>query len=601
MTDLATGPVPPADEPDMAEAPRIGTSTQRSRWTVDIPGLRHGDLRAVKWQLYLSLTSLAIGVLMGLLQASDRGDVVLEEVFNGPVDLYDAVGLQSYYQGLTVHGVTLALAFTFTFANAFMSLCTMKGLGRPLASRALRDASLALAASGVLLAAVTMLANKATVLFTFYTPLQATSFFYIGAVLLVLSTWATLANQLLTLRAWRAEHLRDRIPLLAFTSIVTEMMWGLASLGIAIEVLVFILPWTLGITDSIDPQFTRILFWFSGHPIVYFWLLPVYVSWYLFLPKMAGGKLYSDGLVRIVFISFLVLLPVGVHHQFTDPGIPFTSKTIQWLLTFCIFFPSMVTFFSVIGSLELGGRANGGKGWLGWIKKLPWGDPAVAGQLLAGIGFILGGISGLVNASYTVNLTVHNTAFIVGHFHLTVGTAVALSIMAICYWLVPYLTGKELRGRRLAVAQSWVWIVGVFLFSRGQMQGGIEGMPRRTNISQAPYAERFNPPLDSVSNIMASWDVSNFLTALGGTIMFVSAVMFFVVILRTVFNSRQVARPQVMPIIDEPIHGAKQSRAILDRIYVWGGVATVLTVIIYGEVMFHYLPLELIPGGFQVW
>ena len=48
------------------------------------------------------------------------------------------------------------------------------------------------------------------------------------------------------------------------------------ALGIALEILVFILPWLWGWTDTIDPQFTRILFWFTGHPIVYFWLLPIY-------------------------------------------------------------------------------------------------------------------------------------------------------------------------------------------------------------------------------------------------------------------------------------------------------------------------------------
>ncbi len=584
-------------------APIIGTPTQRGRWSIDIPNVRQADLRAVKWQLYLSLTGLALGLLMGALQASDRGDFVLEEVFNRPINLYDAVGLQSYYQGLTLHGVTLALVFTFTFSNAFMSLTTMKSLRRPLVSPVLRDVSLYLAWIGVALAAWAILANKASVLFTFYAPLQATPAFYIGAVFLVVSTWATLANQLLTLRAWRRDgHEADRIPLLAFTSIVTELMWFLASIGIAIEVLVFVLPWSLGITDSIDPQFTRILFWFTGHPIVYFWLLPIYVSWYLFLPEQAGkGRVASDALVRIVFIAFLLLLPVGIHHQFTDPGVPFSSKTISWLLTFCIFFPSVVTFFSVIASLENAGRNRGGKGWFGWIVKLPWGDPAVSGQLLAGIGFILGGVSGLINASYTVNLTVHNTAFIVGHFHLTVGTAVALSIMAICYWLVPYLTGKKLWGRRLAVAQTWLWIVGVFIFSRGQMQGGIEGMPRRTNISQATYLGRFTPPLDSLGNIMKSWDVADALTAFGGSIMFISGVCFFVVVIGTIHSKRQVADVQRMPVADEPFHPASETWPILDRLGLWAGAAAILTFVIYGEIFFHYLPLELIPGGYQLW
>ncbi|MDH3706396.1 MAG: cbb3-type cytochrome c oxidase subunit I [Acidimicrobiia bacterium] len=584
------------DAPEPVPEPRIGTPTERTSWRVDIPGIRQADIRAVKWQLYLSLTGLALGVLMGALQASNRGDFILEEWFGRSIDLYDAVGLQSYYQGLTLHGVTLALVFTFTFANAFLSLTTMKGFGRPLVSAAARDASVTLAWIGVAMAGIAILANEATVLFTFYPPLQATSIFYVGAVLLVISTWLVLLNMLLTLRAWRADHPGERIPLLSYVSIMSYIMWFLASLGIAIEILVFVLPWLWGWTDTIDPQFTRILFWFTGHPIVYFWLLPIYVSWYMFLPKQVGGKLYSDGLTRMVFLAFLLLLPVGVHHQFTDPGIPFSSKTIQWVLTFAIFYPSVITLFSVVASLEAGGRARGGKGWLGWIWKLPWGDPAVSGQLLAGLGFMLGGISGLVNASYTINLTVHNTAFIVGHFHLTVGTAVALSIMAICYWLVPYLTGKALWGRQLAVAQGWLWILGVMFFSRGQMQGGIEGMPRRTNIAEAPYAEQF-----SDGNALESWRWADGLAAFGGTIMFISAVCFFVVILGTIFNRTQVSTVQRMPVVERPVHGVRDTWAILDQVWVWTLIAGLLSALVYGEVIFHYLPINDVSSGFRLW
>ena len=98
-------------------------------------------------------------------------------------------------------------------------------------------------------------------------------------------------------------------------------MWFIASLGVAVEVLVFLIPWSLGLVDGTDPLLNRTLFWFTGHPIVYFWLLPAYVSWYMSVPKQVGGRLYSDAVVRGVFILFLLLsTPVGLHHQFTDPG-----------------------------------------------------------------------------------------------------------------------------------------------------------------------------------------------------------------------------------------------------------------------------------------
>ncbi len=578
MTILEQPPEPSTTDVDSTGA-RPVVVEHPPTWRIDIAGVTKADLTPVRWQLWLAFVGFALGALMGLLQAIDRVDI----------DLYDEVGLASYYQGLTLHGVGLALIFTFCFANAFVSLLAMRAYGRPL-PRVLSQAAAFTAWTGVVLAATAILMNKATVLFTFYTPLQAAPAFYVGAVLLVISTWLVLAALVGIHRSWRAEHPLDRIPLLGYVSLATYLMWFLASLGIAIEVLGWVLPFSLGWRDTIDPQFTRILFWFTGHPIVYFWLLPIYISWYLSLPKLVGGKVYSDGLVRMVFLSFLILLPVGVHHQFTDPGIPFTSKSISWILTFFIFYPSTVTAFSVFASLEMGGRANGGRGLVGWIRKLPWGNPAVAGQLLAGIGFMLGGASGFINASYTINNEVHNTAFIPGHFHLTVGTGVALSIMAISYWLVPYLTGRELWGRRVALVQVWTWLIGVLTFSRGQMWGGIEGMPRRTYISAAPYVDAQG----------SSWAWSNALTAIGGSLMFISTVLFFVVIIATVNNRRAVRGVQEIPIA-ELVHGPKRSWAIVDDLKIWAAVAMILTFVVYGEVIAHYWPLNEVARAIRPW
>lgn len=556
--------------------PVAQTPARALRWEIDIDGVTEADLRPLKWQIYLAITGFALGAVMGLLQALERLDV----------NLYDEVGLASYYQGLTLHGVGMALIFTFTFANGFLSLLTMRSYGRPLPSRELSNLSMWAAWIGVVLAGGAILANKATVLFTFYAPLQATPVFYVGAVLLVISTWLVLANMVLAYNQYRREHPQRRVPLIAYVSLVSYVMWFIASLGIAIEVLAFLLPWSLGWTDTVDPQFTRTLFWFTGHPIVYFWLMPIYVSWYLLLPRQVGGKSYSDGLVRVVFLAFLVLIPVGVHHQFTDPGIPFSSKTISWVLTFAIFYPSAVTAFSVFTSLEGGGRSRGGRGYLGWIWRLPWGNPAVAGQLLAGLAFMLGGASGLINASYTVNTVVHNTAFIPGHFHLTVGTGVALSVMAICYWLIPYLTGRELWGPRMALTQVWLWFVGVLIFSRGQMHGGMHGMPRRTEISSATYLEG-----------QTGWDVANWMTGIGGTLMFVSSALFVVVMVATVNHSRVVTTRQEVPV-SEFIHGPRKSWGFLDNVGRWAAVAVVASVIVYGEVIWHYWPLESVSRGF---
>ncbi len=142
---------------------------------------------------------------------------------------------------------------------------------------------------------------------------------------------------------WRAAHPDERTPLAAFMSLVTMAMWTLASIGLAAEMLFMLIPWSLGFVAGTDPLLARTLFWLTGHPIVYFWLLPAYVSWYTLVPRQAGGKLFSDPMARGSFLLFLILsAPVGLHHQVTDPGIHEGWKLFQAFLTFAVFFPSLL-------------------------------------------------------------------------------------------------------------------------------------------------------------------------------------------------------------------------------------------------------------------
>lgn len=545
------------------------------------------QLWPIKLEFVLALIALAIGGLVGLLQATERvGWISSTGSGTGVLD-YSQIGLRNYYQGLTLHGVLLVLVFTSTFANGFLSLTTMRGFERRMASTFLLQLAVACAALGILLAAYAMLTNQASVLFTFYAPMQAHVTFYLGATLLVVSTWLISLNQLLTLRSWRRDHPDEPIPLLSFASIVTYLMWDLASIGLAIEVVVILLPWSAGLFAAVDPELTRTLFWSTGHAIVYFWLLPAYVSWYLMVPKQAGGKPYSDSLTRVVFILFLLFsVPTALHHQFTDPGIPVWAKTIHYFTTMVIFFPSLITAFTVMASLEAAGRARGGKGLLGWIPALPWGDPSVVAQLLAMLCFTLGGVTGLINASYSMNQVVHNTAFVPGHFHLTVGAAVTLTIMGIAYWLVPYFTGHQLWGRKVALAQAWLWTIGVLIFARGQMSGGIDGMPRRSAIGEAPYTQLLN------------WGLSNQLTALGGMVMGISGLLFFVVTIITLRGGKPVT-------VDVPVSaatiGAGALTPQLDRLGRWFGLAALLAALAYVPVFIALRPWNRLSVGQVVW
>lgn len=534
---------------------------------------------AIRWFVYIGFGAMGIAVIHGFAQALNYAGINILTWFPG---------LQSYYQGLTIHGVFNALILTFAFTNGFLALTTARGLGRPLHGPLLQ-ASLWTLILGVLLSGWAMFSGRASVLFTFYPPLQAHPAYYLGLALLVVSTWLLSINLFWMLARWRKENPGERIPLLAFISVATYAMWDLASLGIAVEVVGLLLPWSLGWLDGADPLLSRTLFWFSGHAIVYFWLLPAYVSWYAFVPRHAGGKIFSDPLTRVVFLLFLALsIPTGFHHQYADPGIPEAMKFTHAILTFGVFYPSLITAFSVIAALEMGGRARGGRGLMGWFFKLPWGNPSLAAQVLAMLVFVLGGITGLINASFNVNQVVHNTAWIPGHFHMTVGTAVALSFMGIAYWLVPWLSSRELRGRRIAVAQSWIYFVGVLVFARGMISGGLEGMPRRTFMVAATYSK-------------PSWELAGVLTAIGGTLMFISVVLFVGVMLATILTGRR-RDPGDIPFSESLVGPAASGwERHFDRFGIWVAVTILLIVIAYAPFLVSYLPPKLWSSGFSIY
>jgi len=533
----------------------------------------------IRWLIYVGFAALFLGFTNGLGQALAYTGIDVLQYFPG---------MRTYYQGLTAHGVLNAIVLTFAFGNGFLALTTARALGRPV-NTGLLGATLATVVLGTLLAGYGIATGQASVLFTFYPPLQAHWSFYLGLALLVISTWLTLVNLLVTLKGWRRENPSARIPLMAFVSVTTYVMWGIASVGIAVEVVALLLPWSLGLIQGSDPLLSRTLFWFSGHAIVYFWLLPVYVSWYLMIPKQAGGTLFSDSITRVVFLMFLVLsIPIGFHHQYTDPGIGQGMKAFHAVLTFGVFFPSLVTAFSVMWALEVAGRRRGATGLLDWFWKLDWSNPALAVQLLAMLTFLLGGITGLINASYTMNQIVHNTTWVPGHFHMTVGSAVTMSFMGIAYWLIPYLKGRELWGRKLALAQGWIYFVGVLIFARGMISAGLDGMPRRTNMMEATFSK-------------PSWELAGTLTAVGGTLMWIGGMLFFVVLAGTIFLGRKGEGPKDVPFTETHQGPATTGfLAGLDRFRGWVTVTIILIVIAYAPFFIARLPPNLTSPGLKI-
>ncbi len=537
------------------------------------------------WHIGIAFAALAIGLLIGPFQVWEHTGI--KELNFYPI--LRSVGIQTYYQGLTLHGVLNALVFTTFFITGFLTYATTHSLKFTLTYPRLSWTALIVMVVGLLMAAVPLLINEATVLFTFYPPLKANPFFYIGLTLVVVGSWVVGWSLFITYVNWRKANPGVQTPLIALGSLITMALWQLCTLGVAVEMLTMLIPWSLGLIPGLDPQLARTFFWFTGHPLVYFWLLPAYVSWYGMVPKQAGGKLFSDQLARLAFWLFLLLsTPLGFHHQYVDPGIPAIWKFIHAALTFGVFFPSVLTAFNVIASLEIVERARGGTGLFGWILKLPWNDPSFTAQTLAMIIFAFGGISGLTNASYNLNLVTHNTVWVPGHFHMTVGTAVALTFMALTYWMLPALSGKKLFQPKLALAQGWTWFIGIALMSNGLHILGLRyEIPRRTLIGSLPY---FNP----------EWSPFLIESAIGGTVLLISSILFFVVVLGTVFSKERVSAPVEMPVAEAYEPGPVAP--VLDAWRPWLAGAVVLVVLGYGPMLVDLIAnSQWTSPGFRLW
>jgi cytochrome c oxidase subunit 1 len=534
------------------------------------------DARLALAHLWVAVAAFGVAAMMGVMQGQSRANTALP--FRSP---------KLFYLSVTAHGVLMALVFTTFFIMGLGYVLARTSLDRPLAAPRLAWVSFWVATLGTVLAAGTILAGKATVLYTFYPPLQAHPLFYIGATLLVVGSWGWGLVMLLSYRGWRREHPQAPVPLAMHGILATVIVWYLATVGVAAEMLLLI-PWSLGLVDTVDPVLARTLFWWFGHPLVYFWLLPAYVLWYTVLPSQAGGKLFSDGLGRVVFVLFILLsTPVGLHHQFLDPGIAAGWKLAHTFATYAILFPSLVTAFTIVASLEVAGRMRGGTGLFGWIRRLPWGEPFFAAVALAILTFAIGGFGGMVNAAYGMNAMIHNTAWVQGHFHLTVGTAAALTFMGAAYWLWPRLTGKPLRLVPLAQVQPYLWFVGMMVFSTVNHITGLMGMPRR--VYDASYGG--HPATQA-------WQEWTGLSALGGAILFVSAMSFVLVLVATALgHGRETEATFAYAEAIEPA----TTRTIWDRFVLWTAVAVVLVLLAYAVPIWDLLHLTRFGSpGFRV-
>ena len=379
--------------------------------------------------------------------------------------------------------------------------------------------------------------------------------------------WVALVS--INLRAWKKAHPGASVPLAMFGNLAGAYLWAWTSLGAASEIVLLILPAAFGFTDTINAGLARVLFSWTLHAIVYFWLMPAYIVFYTLVPRAIGGRLYSDTMGRVSFALFLVFsMPIGIHHLFADPQVGAGFKFVHAAMTALVAVPTLLTVFTIVASVEIAGRLRGGTGLFGWVRALPWERPMMLAVTFSFVMLGFGGAGGIINMSYQLNETVHNTQWVTGHFHLIFAGAIVIMYFMAAYELWPVLTGCAPLPVRWVKAQLWLWFVGMMVLTLPWHWVGLLGMPRR--MSHYDYS---HPDI-------APQAVSVVASTLGGALLVVSA--FLLVGILALAHHRKADRPVPEFGFSHAVHAGASTPIALNGFRLWVAMMIGLTVVNYG-------------------
>jgi cytochrome c oxidase subunit I len=480
---------------------------------------------------------------------------------------------EHYYRSVTAHGTTMGYVFPTLVAMAFGYAVTELSLERPLIGIRWAWAGWILVVLGTVTALTPVSMGLSSVLYTFYPPLIGSPFYYLGVVLVVVGSWIWVGLMVVNVHAWKRANPNAPVPLPMYASVAGSLLWGWTAVGAALELVFQLLPASLGLTHTIDAGLARVFFSWTLHAIVYFWLIPAYVAYYTIVPRAIGGRLFSDSMARLAFALFLVVsMPIGIHHLFSDPQVGAGFKFVHSVFTALVAIPTFLTVFTITASVEIAARLRGGKGALAWLKALPWRNPMMLAVAFSFVMLGFGGAGGLINMSYQLDQTIHNTQWVTGHFHLIFAGAIVIMYFAIAYDLWPHLTGRAFADMRLIRIQLWTWFIGMIVLTFPWHWVGILGMPRR----MAFY--------DYSSPALSPQALSVVASVIGGAILVVSGALFITVLVRGHLAVR-VEPPDYR--FSVAVHPPRTVPAALNGYALWVGLMLTLTAINYGFPIFH--------------
>ncbi len=388
------------------------------------------------------------------------------------------MGPQTYNALFTVHGVIMIFLFILPgFQGVFGNLLMPIQIGaRDVAFPRLNLLSwwIYITGAATIITSLFTGSGPPDTGWTFYVPFSArtgtnVTLAVFGVFLIGMSAILTGLNFVTTIHRLRAEGMTwGRIPLFVWSVYATAWVQVLATPILGITLLLIIAERVLGagLFDpgrGGDPLMYQHLFWIYSHPAVYIMILPAMGVISEIIPVFSRKPIFGYGMIAM---SSLAIAAAGSlvwgHHMFTS-GMSDLAVLVFSFLTFVVAIPSAIKVFN-------------------WVSTLYKGSISLEAPMLFALGFILlfsiGGLTGLILGSAATDIHVHDTQFVVGHFHYVIFGGSGFAFFGAMHYWFPKFFGRRYR-EKLALAAWILLFIGFNVMYFSMMVLGVEGMPRR--------------------------------------------------------------------------------------------------------------------------
>jgi len=262
-----------------------------------------------------------------------------------------------------------------------------------------------------------------------------------------------------------SKTIKEKLPIFLVFVLMDVLLYAIGYSGETVANVWDILAF-YGIT-GLNAIANQIAFGILWHAVVYMSWIPAVGAMYLLIPTLANKPLYSDKMGRVAALLYLLFSNnVPIHHLYMV-DLPVAIKLVTELLTYGVVLPSFMTF------MNLWATAKG--------ANVSW-NILTAFTVLSFAGSIFAGVTGIANATISFDAVIHETMWVVGHFHAFILLSIVPAGFATLYLMLPMMTGKSWYSTKMMWIHFWGYLIGASMVVLGFDEVGLTGLIRKEEI-----------------------------------------------------------------------------------------------------------------------